>query len=144
MSTWKPKREPQTKVRQPELEEAPLTKRQLKHRQNRDSKLAKKFKSLDVKISNLKSQMDELREMISHASRSAHFGFKRRKIRTMKRDVDKISTKLEESEACLKSMRVPKDPASGAPIKLHPPSRPKCIEVKIAELNKKIHRVKNG
>ena len=31
MSTWEPHREPQTEARQPELE-APLTKRQLKHR----------------------------------------------------------------------------------------------------------------
>ena len=35
--------------------------------------------------------------------------------------------------------RVPKD----LTLKRHPPSRLKCIEVKIAELNKKIHRVKN-
>ena len=47
MSTWEPEYEQETEVRQPELE-APLTKRQLKHRQNRDSKLAKKFKSLDA------------------------------------------------------------------------------------------------
>ena len=66
----------------------------------------------------------------------------------MKRDVDKIPAKLAESEKALKSMRVPKDPVSGALLKLHPPNihppRPKCIEVKIAELNKKIHRVKKG
>ena len=42
MPAWKLQREPQTKVTQPELE-APLTKRQLKHRWARDSKLAKKF-----------------------------------------------------------------------------------------------------
>ena len=88
--------------------------------------------------------MEELKEKISRASKSAHSGFKRKKIKTMKRDVDKISTQLAESEACLLVMRVPKDPISGAPLKRHPPSRPKCIEVKIAELNKKIHRVKNG
>ena len=35
MSTWEPQREPQTEVRQPELEEAPLTNRQLKHRRNK-------------------------------------------------------------------------------------------------------------
>ena len=62
----------------------------------------------------------------------------------MKRDVDKISAKLAESEAHLESMRVPKDPTSGASLKLHPPSGPKRIEVKIAELNKKIRRAKNG
>ena len=88
--------------------------------------------------------MEALKEKISHASRSAHSGFKKKRIRTMKRDVDKISAKLAESEKALESMRVPKDPVSGAPRKLHPPSRPNCIEVEIAELNKKICRVKNG
>ena len=44
--TWEPQREPQTKVSQPELE-APLTKRQLKRRRNKDSKLTKKFKTLE-------------------------------------------------------------------------------------------------
>ena len=39
--------------------------------------------------------------------------------------------------------RVPKDPISGALLKLHPLNRPKCIEVKIAKLNKKIRRAKN-
>ena len=42
-------------ARQPELEEAPLTKRQLKHRRNKDSKLNKKFKNLEKEIDNLKS-----------------------------------------------------------------------------------------
>ena len=41
MSTWEPIDD---RLRQPELE-APLTKRQLKRRQNRDSKLAKEFKN---------------------------------------------------------------------------------------------------
>ena len=41
-------------------------------------------------------------------------------------------------------MRVPNNPVSGAPFKQHPPSRPKRLEVKIAELNKKIRRAKNG
>ena len=53
MSTWEPQREPhgkaQTEVRQPELE-APLTKRQLKCRRNKDSKLAKKFKNLEKRM----------------------------------------------------------------------------------------------
>ena len=42
MSTWEPQREP----RKPELE-APLIKRKLKCRQNKDSKLTKKFKNLE-------------------------------------------------------------------------------------------------
>ena len=54
-------KEPQTEVRQPELE-APLTKRQLKHRRNKDSKLTKKFVSLDAENGNLKSQMEALED----------------------------------------------------------------------------------
>ena len=40
ISTWEPECEWENEARQPELE-APLTKRQLKHRKNKDSKLAK-------------------------------------------------------------------------------------------------------
>ena len=63
----------------------------------------------------------------------------------MKHKVDKIAEKLRESEASLKSLepKVPKDPISGAPLKLHPLNRNKCIDAKIAELKKKIRRVKN-
>ena len=39
--------------------------------------------------------------------------------------------------------RVPKDPISRVPLKLHPPNKTKCTETKIAELNKKIRRAKN-
>ena len=60
----------------------------------------------------------------------------------MKKDADRISTQLAKSEARLESMRVPEDPVSGVPLKLHPQSRPKHIEVKIAELSKKIRRAK--
>ena len=97
VATWEPQREPQTEVRQPELE-VPLTKRQLKCRQNKDSKLAKKFKSLDAEISNLKSQMEALKDKITKASKSTSAGFKRKKIRSMKREVNKINKKLRESE----------------------------------------------
>ena len=143
MSTWEPECELENEVRQPELE-APLTKRQLKRRQNKDSKLAKKFKSLDAEISNLKSQMGTLKDKIMRASKNTNAGFKRKKIRSMKREANKINEKLGESEKKLELVepRVPKDPISGAPLKLHPPNRSKCIETKIAELNK-IRRAKN-
>ena len=123
MSTWELEREQENEVRQPELE-APLTKRQLKCRRNKDSKLTKKFKSLDAEIS---------------------AGFKRKKIRSMKREVDKINERLSESEKALELVkpRVPKDLISGDPLKLHPLNRSKCIEAKIAEINKKIRRAKN-
>ena len=147
LSAWEQQREPQgeaqTEARQPELE-APLTKRQLKHRQNKDSKLAKKFKNLEKENNNLKSQMEALENKITKASDSTNARFKRKKIRSMKREADKITEKLRESEKALKLLepRVPKAP-SGVPLKLHPRKRNKHIEAKIAEINKKIRRAKN-
>ena len=116
-----------TKVRQPEGPlvpcwqglamlstelEAPLMKRQLKHRRNKDSKLNKEFKRLEEDINNLKSQMDSLKDKITKASESTNARFKRKKIRSMKRDFDKIGEKLKESEAKLESVeqQVPIDP----------------------------------
>ena len=138
--TW----ELQTEARQPKLE-APLMKRQLKSRRNKDSKLNREFKRLEADIDNLKSQMDSLKDKITKASESANARFKRKKIRSMKRDFDKISKKLKESKVKLESVeqRASIDPIRGAPLKLHPPNKNKCIEAKIAELNNKIRRVKN-
>ena len=79
MSTWE--------LEQPELE-VPLTKRQIKHRRNKDSKLAKKFKNLEKENSNLKSQMEALEDRITKASESTNARFKRKKIRSMKREAD--------------------------------------------------------
>ena len=76
MPTWELECEQETEVRQHELEEAPLTKRPLKHRQNKDSKLAKKFKSLKAEIDNLKSQMGTLKDKITKASESTNARFK--------------------------------------------------------------------
>ena len=89
--------------------------------------------------------MEELDDKITKASKSANARFKRKKIRSMKREADKIAEKLRKSEQSLKSLepRVPKDPISGAPLKQHPLNRNKHIEAKIAELSKKIRRVKN-
>ena len=97
--TW----ELQTKARQPELE-APLTKGQLKHRRNKDSELNKKFKHLGKEINNLRSKMDYLKDKITKASESTNARFKRKKIRSMKRDFDKIYEKLKESEKKLGSV----------------------------------------
>ena len=122
MSTWEPQREPlgkaQTEARQPEIE-APLTKRQLKHRRNRNSKLAKKFKNLEKENDNLKSQMEALEDKINKTSESTNARFKRKKIRSMKKEANKIAEKLRKSEKALKLLepRVPKDPISGAPLK---------------------------
>ena len=107
-TTWELECEPQTETRQPELEA--LTKRQLKHRQNKDSKLAKKFKNLEAENNNLKSQMEALKDKITKASQSANARFKIKKIRSMKREADKIAEKLRKSEQALKSLesRIPK------------------------------------
>ena len=61
--------------------------------------------------------------------------FKRKKIRSMKRDVVKVIEKLKKSEKSLESIEsriIPKNNNSS-----------KRIENKIAELNKKIRRAKN-
>ena len=73
--------------------------------------------------------MGALKDQITKASQSTNAGFKRKKIRSMKRESDKIAEKLRESEVALKLLepRVPKSP-SGAPLKLHPPNRNKCID----------------
>ena len=89
--------------------------------------------------------MEALEDKITKASKSTDAGFKRKKIRSMKREADKIAEKLRESEKALRLLepRVPKDRISGAPLKCHPPNRNKHIEAKIAEINRKIKRAKN-
>ena len=89
--------------------------------------------------------MVALKDKIMRASKITNAGFKRKKIRSMKREDDKMAEKLKESEKKLESVeqRVPKDPISRAPLKLHPPNRSKHVETKIAQLNKKIRRAKN-
>ena len=63
--------------------------------------------------------MEELEDKITKASQSTNAKFKRKKIRSMKREVDKIAEKLRKSEQAFKLLepRVPKDPISGAPLK---------------------------
>ena len=122
MSTWEPECEQEQPEgplvpRSTELE-APLMKRQLECRRNKDSKLAKKFVSLDAEISNLKSHMEALKDKIMRASESSNARFKRKKIRSMKREADKIAKKLRESEKAPRvvELRVLKDPISRAPL----------------------------
>ena len=85
--------------------------------------------------------MEALEDKITKASESTNARFKRKKIRSTKREADKIAEKLRESAQALKllELRVPKDPT----LKQHPPNRNKRIEAKIDELNKKIRRGKN-
>ena len=127
-----PTREPEIGVPQP------LTKRQLKRRRNKNSKLNKKFKNLSKEIDNLKSQIEGLENKIAKAAKSMNAGFKRKKIRSMKRDVVKAIEKLKESEKLFQSIesKIPKNNNFKR-------GSSKRIENKIAELNKKIRRAKN-
>ena len=88
--------------------------------------------------------MDSLKEKITKASKSTDARFKRKKIRSMKRDFDKINEKLKESEKKLESIGPPRGfaPGSFGALKLHLPNRNKCKDRKIAEINKKIRRAK--
>ena len=113
----------------------PLTKRQLKRRRNKNSKLNKKFENLSKEINNLKSQIEELENKIIKATQSTNARFKRKKIRSMKKDVVKAIEKLKESKRSFESIesRIPKNSNNSN----------KRSENKIAELNKKIRRAKN-
>ena len=90
---------------------------------------------MSKEIDNLKSQIEGLEDKIAKAAQSMIAGFKRKKIRSMKRDVVKAIEKLKKSEKSLESIEpriIPKNNNSS-----------KRIENKIPELNKKIRRVKN-
>ena len=135
-----PTQQPELEVPQPLA--VALTKRQLKRRRNKNSKLNKKFKNLSKEIDNLKSQIEGLENKIAKAAQSTNARLKRKKIRSMKRDVVKAIEKLKESEKSFELIesrmgfarvsRIPKNNNSN-----------KRIENKIAELNKKIGRAKN-
>ena len=62
--------------------------------------------------------MDSLKDKITKASESANARFKRKKIRSMKREADMINEKLAASEAKLESAkpRVTIDPIHGGPL----------------------------
>ena len=89
---------------------------------------------MSKEIDNLKSQIEGLENKIIKAAQSTNAGFKRKKIRLMKRDVVKVIEKLKGSKKSFKSIesRIPKNNKSN-----------KQIENKIAQLNKKIRRAKN-
>ena len=94
---------------------------------------------MSKEIDNLKSQIEGLENKIAKAAQSTNAWFKRKKIRSMKRDVVKAIEKLKVSEKSFESIEsriIPKNNNSKR-------SSSKRIENKIAELNKKIRRAKN-
>ena len=64
---------------------------------------------MEKENNNLKSQMEASEDKITKASKSINARFKRKKIRSMKREADKIAEKLRESGKVLKllELRVP-------------------------------------
>ena len=87
----------------------------------------------------MKTQIEGLENKIARAAQSTNAGFKRKKIRSMKRDVVKAIEKLKESKKSfelIESRIIPKNNNSKR-------SSSKQIENLIAELNKKIRRAKN-
>ena len=93
---------------------------------------------MSKEIDNLKSQIEGWEDKIAKAAQSTNARFKRKKIKSMKRDVVKAIEKLKESEKSFESIesRIPKNNNSKR-------SSSERIENKIAELNKKIRRAKN-
>ena len=74
------RRQEEPPTQQPELEvPQPLTKRQLKRRRNKNSKLNKKFKNLSKEIDNLKFQIERLENKIIKATQSTNARFKRKR-----------------------------------------------------------------
>ena len=83
-----------------------LTKRQLKHRRNKASKLSKKAKNLRIEIDDLKSQMDDIEYKVAKASSSTSTRFKRKKIRSMKQEATKIAEKIKGRVERLESLQL--------------------------------------
>ena len=59
---------------------------------------------MSKEINNFKSQIEELENKIAKAAQSMNARFKRKKIRSMKRDVVKAIGKLNESEKSFESI----------------------------------------
>ena len=125
------------------LSEAPnastinLTKRQIKRRRNKASKLSKKSKNLRIEIDDLKSQKDNIEDKINKASSNAGFRFKRKKIRSMKREAAKISEKIQELTNELRAIEVEPIIQTSQLSKAN-----KKLNKKMEELSKKIRRAK--
>ena len=60
------------------------------------SKLSKKSKNLRIDIDNLKSQKDDSEEKIKRVSSTTSAKFKGKKIRHMKREVNKLNESIKE------------------------------------------------
>ena len=124
-----------------------LSKRQLKRRRNKASKLSKKSKNLRIEINDLKSKKDDIEDKIARASSSTSTRFKRKKIRSMKREATKINERIEEKTKELKTIK--EKTKELKTIEVNQTARTsqqskenKRIRKKIEDINRKIRRAK--
>ena len=119
------------------------TKRQHKRNAQKASKLSKKSKNLRIEINDLKSQKDDIEDKIKKASSSTSARFKRKKIRSMKREATTINEKIQERTKELKTIEV--NPMSQTIVRTSQTTKAnKRLKKKIEDLNRKIRRVKGG
>ena len=107
------------------------------------SKLSKKSKSLRIDINNLKSQKDELEEKITKVSSTTRAKFKGKKIRSMKREANKLNDLIKDRTKELE--KIESNPNTQGIFKITQQSKEnKRIKKKIEGINRKIRRVKGG
>ena len=105
------------------------------------SKLSKKSKSLRIDINNLKSQKDDLEEKIKKVSGTTSAKFKGKKIRSMKREANKLNELIKEQTKELE--KIESNPKIQTMFKTSQQSKEsKRIKKKIEDINRKIRRVK--
>ena len=107
------------------------------------SKLSKKSKNLRIDINNLKSQKDDLEEKIKKVSSTTSAKFKGKKIRSMKREANKLNDLIKERMKELE--KIESNPKIQTMFKTSQQSKEsKRIKKKIEDINRKIRRVKGG
>ena len=118
-----------------------LTTNKRKKISQKASKLSKKSKSLRIDINNLKSQKDELEEKIRKVSSTKSAKFKGKKIRSMKREANRLNNLIMERAKELEKIET--NPNTQEMFKItQQSSKNKRIRKKIEDLNRKIRRVR--
>ena len=118
-----------------------LTRNKRKKISQKASKLSKKSKNLRIDINNLKSQKDDLEEKIKKVYSTTSAKFKGKKIRSMKREANKLNELIKERTKELE--KIEKNPNIQEMFKTTQQSKEnKRIKKKIEDLNGKIRRIK--
>ena len=120
-----------------------LTKSQRKRMSQKASKLSKKSKNLRIDINNLKSQKDDLEEKIKKVSSAMNARFKRKKLRSMKREAYRLNELIKERTKELE--KIESNPNIQTIFKTSQQSKEtKRIKKKTEDINRKIRRVEGG